>query len=202
MKIKFTDIKEDDSILLNIISGNKEMEMDATLIKFVKADIAIIELDTPSTQVLRFDNVTVHMIYTNEAGIPYIFRSCKIVHYKGQYVIQIFGEGNRYNRRNCFRVGISKTARMRTMGRGEENVLVRDISLSGFGLTDRKKELHLEMGTRVAIRFEDLGHEIDLEGPLVRIEEHDDYIIYGFTISKSCKDLSSYVTYKQRQKRL
>ncbi len=201
MKINFTDIPEDESIELLLSSGNKEMNMDATLVKFIKAEIAIIELDTPTTQVLNFDNVVIHMIYTNENGTPYIWRNCKVVHYKGKYVIQVFGEGNRYNRRNSFRVGISKQAKMRTVGRGEETVMVRDVSLTGFGITDRKKELNLSIGTRVGIQFDDWGHEIDLEGPLVRIEEHDDYIVYGFTIAKSCKDLPAYVTYKQRQHR-
>lgn len=201
MKYNFPDIQEEEELLLLLSSGNKEMEMNAKLVKFIKDDIAIIDIDTPSTQVLNFDNVVVHTVYTNESGTPYIWRNCKVVHYKGKYVLQVFGEGNRFNRRNSFRVGISKPARMRAAGRGEETVMVRDISLTGFGITDRKKELNLTMGQKVAIRFEEWGHQIDLEGPLVRIEEHDDFIVYGFTISKDCKDLSAYITYKQRQHR-
>ena len=155
MKYNFPDIQEDEELLLLLSSGNKEMEMNAKLVKFIKEEIAVIDIETPNSQVLNFDNVIVHTVYTNENGTPYIWRNCKIVYYKGKYVLQVFGEGNRFNRRNSFRVGISKPARMRAAGRGEETVLVRDISLTGFGIT----------------------------------------------ISKGCKDLSAYVTYKQRQHR-
>ena len=80
-------------------------------------------------------------------------------------------------------------------------VVVRDVSLTGFSLTDRKKELELTQGTHGLLRYEDIGHQLEIEGNVVRIEETEEYIIYGFVITKSCRDLSSYVNIKQRQKR-
>ena len=71
--------------------------------------------------------------------------------------------------------------------------------MTGFAITDRKKELNLVSGDRASLSFEDLTHKIHLEGKVVRIEKHDDYIIYGFTILNICNDLTPYLTLKQRK---
>ena len=66
---------------------------------------------------------------------------------------------------------------------------------------DRKKEWNLQKGSHASLKFEDIGHELDLEGYVVRIEEADDYTVYGFVITKASRDLSSYVNQKQRRNR-
>lgn len=202
MKQEFSQIEVGSRILLNLSSGNKSMEMGASIIKHLKDNIALITLDTNSGQILKFDNISITVIYTNKDGIPYIWMNSTIVYYQGQYLLQVKADGGRrHNRRNSFRVGVSHYAKLRMAGRGEMEVVVRDVSLTGFSLTDRKKELGLSQGTHVLLRFEDAGHQLEIEGNVVRIEETEDYIIYGFVITKSCRDLSSYVNLKQRQKR-
>lgn len=202
MKQEFSEIEAGSRILLNLSSGNKTMEMGATIARHLKDNIALITLDNSSGQVLKFDNVTINVVYTNPEGIPYIWMNSTIVYYQGQYLLQVKAEGgHRHNRRNSFRVGVSHYAKLRIAGRGEEEVVVRDVSLTGFSITDRKKELNLTQGTHALLRYEDIGHELEIEGNVVRIEETDEYIIYGFVITRSCRDLSSYVNSKQRQKR-
>ena len=202
MKQEFSEIEVGSRILLNLSSGNKSMEMGATIARHLKSNIALITLDTNSGQILKFDNVTINVIYTNTEGIPYIWLNCTIVYYQGQYLLQVKADGGRrHNRRNSFRVGVSHYAKLRITGHGEVEVVVRDVSLTGFSITDRKKELGLTQGTHGLLRYEDIGHELELEGNVVRIEETEDFIIYGFVITKSCRDLSSYVNTKQRQKR-
>lgn len=202
MKKEFSEIEEGGRLLLNLSSGNKSMEMDATIVRHLKDNIAIISLDNNTGQILKFDNIIINVVYTSEEGIPYIWLSSTIVYYQGQYLLQVKADGGRrHNRRNSFRVGVSHYARLRVSGHGETEVVVRDISLTGFSITDRKKTLGLKAGEHGILRYEDIGHELELEGNIVRIEETDDYIIYGFVITKSCKDLSSYVNTKQRQKR-
>lgn len=202
MKQEFSEIEVGSRILLNLSSGNKSMEMGASITKHLKDNIALITLDTNSGQILKFDNISITVIYTNKDGIPYIWMNSTIVYYQGQYLLQVKADGGRrHNRRNSFRVGVSHYAKLRMAGRGEMEVVVRDVSLTGFSLTDRKKELGLSQGTHVLLRFEDVGHQLEIEGNVVRIEETEDYIIYGFVITKSCRDLSSYVNLKQRQKR-
>ena len=202
LKQEFSEIEVGSRILLSLSNGNKSMEMGATIARHLKDNIALITLDTNNGQILKFDNITINIIYTNPDGIPYIWMNCTIVYYQGQYLLQVKADGGRrHNRRNSFRVGVSHYAKLRIMGRGEMEVVVRDVSLTGFSITDRKKELGLTQGTHALLRYEDIGHELELEGNVVRIEETDEYIIYGFVITKSCRDLSSYVNLKQRQKR-
>lgn len=202
MKQEFSQIEVGSRILLNLSSGNKSMEMGASITRHLKDNIALITLDTNSGQILKFDNISITVIYTNKDGIPYIWMNSTIVYYQGQYLLQVKADGGRrHNRRNSFRVGVSHYAKLRVAGRGEQEVVVRDVSLTGFSITDRKKELGLAQGTHALLRYEDVGHELEIEGNVVRIEETEDYIIYGFVITKSCRDLSSYVNLKQRQKR-
>ena len=202
MKQEFSEIEVGSRILLNLSSGNKSMEMGATIARHLKDNIALIALDNSSGQVLKFDNVTINVIYTNAEGIPYIWMNSTVVYYQGQYLLQVKADGGRrHNRRSSFRVGVSHYAKLRITGHGEVEVVVRDVSLTGFSITDRKKELGLQQGAHALLRYEDIGHELELEGNVVRIEETEEYIIYGFVITKSCRDLSSYVNLKQRQKR-
>lgn len=202
LKQEFSEIEVGSRILLSLSNGNKSMEMGATIARHLKDNIALITLDTNNGQILKFDNININIIYTNADGIPYIWMNSTIVYYQGQYLLQVKADGGRrHNRRNSFRVGVSHYAKLRITGHGEVEVVVRDVSLTGFSITDRKKELGLSQGTHALLRYEDIGHELELEGNVVRIEETDEYIIYGFVITKSCRDLSSYVNLKQRQKR-
>ena len=202
MRIEFSELAVGSRLVLNLSSGNKTLEMGAVITKHLKENIALITIDDHSGQVLKFDNIIIHVVYTDENGIPFIWLNSTIVYYQGQYLLQVKADGGRrHNRRNSFRVGVSHYAKMRAAGRGETEVVVRDISLTGFSVTDRKKALNLSAGTHVLLRYEDVGHELELEGNVVRVEETDEYIVYGFVITKSCKDLSSYVNLKQRQKR-
>ncbi len=202
MKKEFSELENGSQLNLHISNGLHSLEMGSTLTQHIKNNIALLTLDHDKDQILKFDNVTIHAIYTDSDGIPYIWRNVKIVYYQGQYLIQVYRNGGqRYNRRNSFRVGVSHRARMRLEGHGEQDVILRDISLSGFSITDRKKELKLSKGTHALLRFEDIGHELELEGYVVRIDDPDDYSVYGFVITRSCNDLSSYINTKQRRNR-
>lgn len=202
MKKEFSEIEVGSRILLTLSNGTKSMEMGATIVRHLKDNIALINLENSNGQILKFDNITINVIYTNSEGIPYLWMNSTIVYYQGQYLLQVRADGGRrHNRRNSYRVGVSHYARLRVPGDGEYDIIVRDVSLTGFSVTDRNGLLNITTGTRAILRYEDIGHELELEGNLVRIVEEDEYMIYGFVITKSCRDLSSYVNMKQRQKR-
>ena len=57
------------------------------------------------------------------------------------------------------------------------------------------------IGNKIAIEWEDFGHELDIVGRLIRIDNQDDATIFGFEICNICKDLSSYISTKQHQQR-
>ncbi len=202
MKVEFSKLEPGSRLNLHITNGLQSLEMGSTLSRHIKENIALITLDKYNEQVLTFENVSINIIYTNPEGIPYIWLNTKIVHYQGQYLIQVDPNGGRrFNRRSSFRVGVSHNARMRLADQGEVDVMVRDISLSGFSITDRRNELNLSKGTHALVRFEDIGHQLELEGHVVRVEEGEGFTIYGFVITKSSRDLSSYVSVKQRRNR-
>ena len=115
--------------------------------------------------------------------------------------MQTPSDGTRHNRRNFFRVGVSATAQILSHTKGPRQIMVRDVSLSGFSVTDRKKELTLGIGDELSIYFEDMGHPLSLIGKVRRIEKHEELNIYGLEICNLCKNLSSYLSTKQRQKK-
>lgn len=201
MGIKLSEIETGSKIKLLLSNGSNHMEMDAIVLKHIQEHISIINLCYESDRPLNFDKVKIEVEFTTEEGIPYIWRIAQITSFQSGYVLQVKNDGIRHNRRECFRVGVSTTGRMKMLGRGEKSVMVRDVSLSGFSITDRKKDLNLEVGNEVNLHFEDLGHNLNLSGKVVRVEEHEDMIIYGFVIGNLCKDLPSYVNTKQRHKK-
>lgn len=201
MKYNFSDIEDGSPIILMLHSGSVHMKLDATVINLIREDIAIITLETSVTQVLRFDNIEINVIYISDEGIPYMWKKAKIVHFKNNYILEVKGEGTRYNRRYTYRVNVGRVAQIRTEEDNEYRVTVKDVSLNGFSLADKKNELQLSIDEGVSIYFEDMNHVIDLYGTVMRVEKKDDYYIYGLRIKRSCRDLPSYVTAKLGDKR-
>jgi hypothetical protein len=107
----------------------------------------------------------------------------------------------RYNRRCTYRVSVLRAASLTTSDGRMHRILAKDVSLTGFSVTDRKNELALARGAEATLQFEDIGHVIDITGQVIRIEEREGCVVYGFTLHRSCKDLPSYITTKQRRKR-
>ena len=201
MGVKFSEIEEQQRIILHIHSEDKQLDLDAIIQKHIKDNLAAISINYSGTQQLVFDNVKIDVEYSPDNDIPYIWHNAKVVNYKGNYVMQLTSDGVRNNRRNSFRVSVSKMAWFKMTGRDTQQVMIKDISLSGFSISDRKRELGLTIGDQLSISFEDWGHKIDLDGRVVRIEEREDMIIYGMAICNMCKDLSEYVNNKQRRNR-
>ena len=198
MGFRLGEIKENSNIVLRISNKDLGMEIHGTIKKHLKENISLINLEYDGNQRLVFDNVLVDLEYFDDTGIPYIWRNVKVVSFKNEYVLQVAADGVKYNRRGCFRVAVATTAQMIKAGRVAGRVMIRDISLSGFSIADRKMELGLSAGDMISVSFEDLGHNLNLTGCVVRIEEREDMIIYGLEIKNLCKDLSSYVNVKQR----
>lgn len=201
MGFKFSEeVEAGTYLVLHISNKDKSMDMGATVVKMASRDIALISLAFEGTQRLNFSNVTIDVETAAGDGMPIMWRNVKISYYQNQYVLQVFTEGMRHNRRGCFRVSVGIPARINAMGKGGgQTIIVKDVSLSGFAITDRKKELGLSTNDTVHVVFEDIGHKLDLMGRVVRIEEREDMTIYGMSLTNLCKDLSSYVSVKQRR---
>lgn len=195
MKYNFTDIPEGSPIFLMLHNGNVHTKMEGNIVNLIREDIAIITLETSVNHVLKFDNIEIEVVYISYEGTPYIWKKAKIVHFKNNYVLQIKGEGIRYNRRYTYRVNVSRLATL-LANEEEYRITVKDVSLTGFSVADKKNVLNLSIESGATLIFEDLDHNLDLYGSVIRVEERNGYKVYGFIIRRSCRDLPSYITTK------
>ena len=198
---KFTEIGEDSPIVLSIRLNDKHMELGAVVKKHLGKNLTLISLNYGGGKRLVFDNVQIDVLYCASDSIPILWHNAKVINHKDNYLLQITAEGTKSNRRNSFRVSVATLGWMNQVGKPPKQVMIKDVSMTGFAITDRKKELKLQKGDRIVVSFDDLIFSLKLDGKLVRIEEHDDYVIYGFVILNICNDLSSYINQKQRKSR-
>ncbi len=200
--MQLSELAEGSKLSLRIITKDNKLQMNAVLKKHVRENIALITLISESSKKLSFDNVRTDLEYCPEGDVPLIWYNVKLVNYKDDdYALQVFSEGTKHNRRGSFRVGVSSPARVKNaVPGGPREVMIKDVSLTGFAVSDRKGELSLNTGDTLSVYWEDFGHILDLVGRVVRIEELEDVKIYGFELCNVCKDLPSYINKKQRQK--
>lgn len=198
---KFTEVGEGSPIVLSIRSNDKHMELGAVVKKHLGKNLTLITLNYGGGKRLVFDNVQIDVLYCASDSIPVLWHNAKVINHKGNYLLQIAVDGTKSNRRNSFRVSVATLGWMSQVGKPPKQVMIKDVSMTGFAITDRKKELKLQKGDRIVISFDDLIFSLKLDGKLVRIEEHDNFVIYGFVILNVCNDLSTYINQKQRKNR-
>lgn len=201
MGIRLSEIAEETPITLLVSTADNEMRLAGHMKKVVNDTVAIISIDFESPRRLNFENVKVQLECSMDGNVPYLWKQARVVNYKNEYVLQVACEGVRHNRRNNFRVPVSSIGTLKMVGRGSQKVMIKDVSVSGFGITDRKKELGLGIGDHGNLVYEENGYSLNLTGVLVRKEEKEDMDIYGFEITNMCRDLSPYISFKQRHKR-
>lgn len=198
MGVKISEIKENTRVVFHIQNGEQQMDLSAFLKKHLENNLAVITLDYTGSQRLSFNNVKVDMECAEDDGIPLLWTDVKIVNYKNAYILQAPVDGVRNNRRGSFRVSVLKKAWFTMEGRRSQYVLIKDISISGFGIADRKRELNLQEGDQLSVILDDLNFHLELDGRVTRIEERDGTIVYGMVITNLCQNLSAYINMKQR----
>ena len=201
MGIKFREIKENSPIVLNIYANDKHMDLGAVIKKHLGQNMALITLNYDGNKRLTFNNVQIDVLHCPEDSIPILFHKAKIINHKDAYILQVTSEGTKSNRRNSFRVSVATMGWLNVATQKPRQVMVKDVSMTGFAITDRKKELNLAMGTRLSLSFDDITFHLHLEGKVVRIEEHDSYTVYGMVILNISNDLPIYISTKQRKSR-
>ena len=201
--MKLSELEEGNKLSLRIMANNKKVQFNAILKKHVRDNVAIITIISDNGKVLKFDNIRTDMEFSPAGDVPFIWYNVKVVNYKDDdYALQVFSDGARHNRRGSFRVGVSAPARVKNPSPGmPRDVMVRDVSLTGFSVSDRKGELILAPGDMLTVFWEDFGHMLNLTGRVVRTEEQEGVTIYGLELCNVCKDLSPYISKRQRQKK-
>lgn len=201
MGLKLSELEERSLITIIASSDMGELKLQAYIKRILKENVAVIDVAFQEGRRLNFENVQLSIEFAPEDGVPFIWRGARIVFVKNQYVLQVGGDGVRHNRRSCFRVGVGCYARMAMFGRQGTDVMIRDVSLSGFSIADRDKSLNLELGDELTVVFNDLGYNLKLVGRVVRMEEMEHMIIYGMETRNLCKELSTYISVKQQRNR-
>lgn len=201
--MKLLELEEGSKLSLRIIAKDQKLQLNAVLKKHIRDNIVLITILCDTKRKLNFDNVRTDMEFCPSGEVPLIWYSVRVVNYKDDdYAVQVFTDGAKHNRRGSFRVGVSAPAKVKNGPLGTpREVMIRDISLTGFSVSDRKGDLSLSVGDTLSVYWEDFGHILDLTGRVVRTEEKEGVTIYGFEICNVCKDLASYINKKQRQKR-
>ena len=199
MGIKLSEVEVGSKLVLHLSKGKKKMTMNARMVESIRDDIAIIEIDYDTTRTLSFDGINIDLEYIFQDTMPIIWNRVRIVAYKSRYALQTSIDGARKNRRSCYRVGVSTAVQYRKEGHGMQKVVLRDISLSGFSIADDEKRLRWHEGDRIEITIDDIGYVLNLFGKVVRIDDRKTKTIYGLEICNLCKDLSSYISMKQRR---
>ena len=143
MNIRFSEIEEQGFIRLRIHKGESQFALCATVKRHLTDEFTLVALDYSGEQTLVFNNVTVDVEYFPSGDVPLVWKNIKVISQKNMYVLQVNGVSMRNNRRDSFRLSVAKMALMKRPGERPKQVMVKEISLSGFSITDSKKELNL-----------------------------------------------------------
>lgn len=200
--MKLSGIEPGNPVSLRISANGKNMRLDAITKRNISDNTIIISLQCDFKKKLNFSNVKTDLEFYPDGNAPIKWYAVTVKSMDNDYIVDAPSNGSRINRRATFRVGISMPAKLDTViPNCPRQVTIRDVSLTGFSITDRKRELPFAIGNTISVSWEDFGYVLDLSGRLIRIETRDDATIFGFEICNICKDLSSYISAKQRQLR-
>lgn len=193
------DIPAKENLLIKVSTGEKSMELQANIIGHLKNNLTVVSIEGYEGKKLNFSAVNIELEYKGENSVPITFKNVTIQSYKDKYIINSPNKGIKVNRRGYFRVPIGVFGIIKIDGKAS-NIYVKDVSMTGFAITDRTKGLNLSKGTRAVLKFTDMTLELTLEGELVRIEDNEFSTVYGFRITSICKDLQYYIGLKQRKR--
>lgn len=200
MGLDLKDIEDEQLLRLSIKIGEKNADIQATKQQSIRSNTIAVSLDIPKEKVFNFTNVHVDAFYNTEDSAPIKWAGVKIQYVKGLYVIMAAKDGIPVNRRETFRIGVACIGTLQANGHGDK-ITVKDVSMTGFAVTDRGNKLQLAVGDMAVLTFTDIGFEMAMKGQMVRTETVDETTtVYGFQLKNMPKDLSTYISMKQRKK--
>lgn len=200
------DLEEQHPVTLVVTVGLKSKDL-ATTVEQVHSDYILLQPIFVDGRTVGFgDSCTIDLLYLQEQ-VVYAWHSVSLplVKIKGStyYKVELEGEAKPYNRRGSFRVYIGETMAItvfQSSGPQAYNVLVRDISESGFGFVS-KEEYEVGRTIRLAIPLTD-RKTLVLSATIVRREFFEDKgtYSYGCRFVEPNAYLSSYLMAKQRER--
>ena len=195
---------------ITIANARTNISLNSNIV-FVEDNKLYVEPFVYEGAVLNFDsaNVTISMIAYEEEKSPYLWQ---VVHIAKEvrdntpyHVISSNLSGVKINRRENFRLflGIEGTATL--MGGKPFDVLVKDISSSGFAvLVDMNKPINVHKNDIMQLEFVDATFNEDfvLNGRVVRMDKTDKYLLYGCRMVTENPVIDKYIANKQLENRV
>lgn len=201
-----TDLEEQRSVTLVVTVGLKSKDISTTIAE-VHSDYVLLQPILVDGRTVGFgDSCTIDFLYLQEQTV-YAWHSVSLplVKIKGvtYYRLVLEGEAKPYNRRGSFRVYVGETMAItvfQSSGPQSYNVLVRDISESGFGFVS-KDEYDVSRTIRLAIPLTE-RKTLMLSATIVRRDHNEEKgtYNYGCKFVEPNSYLSSYLMAKQRER--
>ncbi|MBQ3027498.1 MAG: PilZ domain-containing protein [Lachnospiraceae bacterium] len=200
------DLDEQHPVTLVVTVGLKSKDL-ATTVAEVHSEYVLLHPILVEGRTVGFgDSCTIDFLYLQDQ-VVYAWHSVSLplVKIKGNtyYRVELNGEAKPYNRRGSFRVYVGETMAItvfQSSGPQNFNVLVRDISESGFGFVS-KEEYEVSRTIRLAIPLTD-RKTLVLSATIVRRDYHEEKgtYNYGCKFVEPNSYLSSYLMAKQRER--
>lgn len=197
--MKLSSVTPGENLIIVISKDKKQLQLEAQVVENCSDESSEIVFNGGFGKMLVFKGVDISVQYQPGDAVPIEWTTAAIKTTADKYELIAKGEGTPHNRRKCFRVGVSAEGVMTRMGKEPQNITVKDVSLSGFAITDKFDVLDLKPNDLVKVEFEEDDTKIRLEGRAVRIDRGEDKTIYGFVITSICSKLSPFIMEKQRK---
>ncbi len=200
------DLEEERSVTLVVTVGLKSKDLSTTIAE-VHSNYILLQPILLEGRTVGFGNsCIIDLLYLQEKTV-FAWHSVALPLVKTKigtyYKVELEGEAKPYNRRGSFRVYVGETMAItvfQSSGPQSYNVLVRDISESGFGFVS-KEEYDTGRTIRLTIPLTD-RKTLVLSANIVRRESNEDKgtFSYGCKFVEPNSYLSSYLMTKQRDR--
>lgn len=204
--MRLIDLTENTKLQIEVSLKENKLQFDVVT-KFSAFDGIFIEPIKQDGKMLEFNTgkLRINITAEIEGDQPVIWRECIIkgVRYKNEvyHMITSSKGGLKINRRGRFRLtmGYTGTARIGT-NKGTINVVVHDLSASGFSFTTEKDIEDFSEGVHLVFIDSHNGTSFDLAGKIVRKQDwNNNRFLYGCKFGTMNRLVEYYIAKKQRE---
>lgn len=204
--MKLVDLKENTKLQIDISFKENKLQYEA-VVKFSAFSGVFVEPIKQGEKMLEFNTGKLMISVTAEieGAQPVKWRECviKAVKYKNEVYHMITSRkgGLQVNRRGRFRLAMGYTGTVRVgANTGTLNVVVHDLSSSGFSFTTEKDIENLNQSVHLVFVDSDNDTSFNLLGDIVRKQDwNNDRFLYGCKFRTTNLMVDYYIAKKQRE---
>lgn len=204
--MKLIDLPENTKIQIDVSYKENRLQYE-TIVQFSAFDGVFIEPIRQDDKMIDFNTtkLMINIIAEIQDAQPIIWRECSIkgVKYKKKIYHMITSPkgGLSINRRGRFRLTMGYTGTIRVGAhKGTRNVVVHDLSSSGFSFTVEKEIENINEEVHLVFVDSDNDTFFDLVGNIVRQQEwNNDRFLYGCKFKSVNHLVEYYIAKKQRE---